>query len=98
MVASTRAMTPGSKEVRDFCPPPLTQSDPLADLFLDEPGWAPRHEDDDDGEGEHVLVGAGERQRDRPDGLQGREQEAPEDCAIDAAEPADDGRSKADDA
>src|SRR5437016_4374087 len=92
------AATPGSKDPLACCPPSTMRSDPLADLFLDQAGRAPGHEDDDDGEGEHILVGAGERQRDRADGLQSREQKATEDGAIDAAEAADDGGGKADDA
>ena len=60
------------------------------------PGRTPGHDGDHDREGEHVLVGAGERQRDRADGLQAGEQEAAEDGAVDAAEPADDRGRKAD--
>ena len=42
-------------------------------------------------EGEHILVGASERQGDRADGLQRGEQKAAEDRAVDTAEPTDDG-------
>src|SRR5947207_2885403 len=92
------APAPRSKDPLACCPASAMGSDPLADLFLDQSGRAPSHEDDDDGKGEHVLVGAGERQRDRADGLQRREQKAAENGAIDAAKAADDGGGKADDA
>src|SRR5439155_26433915 len=71
-------------------------SDPLADFFLDQAGRTPRHEYDHDREGEHVLVGTAERQRYGADGLQGGEQEAAEDGAVDAAQSADDGGGKTD--
>src|SRR6266508_6521241 len=71
-------------------------SDPLADFFPDQAGRAPRHEHDDDRKGEHVLVGAAERQCHGADRLQGGEEKAAEDGAVDAAEPADDGGGKAD--
>src|SRR5262249_5519820 len=93
-VATTSAATPGQTDARDlraiWGSASAMRSNRLADLFLDQPGRAPSHEDDHDREGEHVLVGAAEGQ-DRTDGLQRREQEAAEDGAIDAAQSADDG-------
>src|SRR6185295_9872824 len=92
------ATIPGNKDPFACCSPSAMRSDPLADLFLDQAGRTPSHEDDDNGEGEHILVSAGERQRDRADGLQSREQKAAQDSSVDAAKPADDGGGKADDA
>src|SRR5712692_9344420 len=95
-VESARATTPGSRGARSFCLTSDMRSDPLANLFLDQSGRAPGHQRDHDGECKHVLVGAGERQRDGADGLQRREQEAAEDGAVDASEPTDDRGGKAD--
>src|SRR5262249_6240869 len=70
----------------------------LARFLRDQAGRPPGHDGDDDGEREHVLVGAGERQRDRAHGLQAGEQEAAEDRAVDIAEPAHHGGAEAEDA
>src|SRR5258706_90578 len=94
-VASTMASTPASRAPFTLPQPPPMASAPLANLFPDRAGRAPGHEHDDNGEGEHVLVGTGKRQRGGADGLQCREQKAAEDGAIDRAKPADDGRGKA---
>src|SRR6476661_4674569 len=70
---------------------------PLARFLRDQAGRPPRHDGDDDGEREHVLVGAGERQCDSADGLQAGEQETAEDSAVDVAEAADHGRAETED-
>src|SRR3974390_3257749 len=89
--ASAMAATPGHQ------PGPTilrAGSDALTYLLPDEARWPPHHQRDDNREGEHVLVGAGERQQHGPNNLQPGEQEAAEDRAVDAAEAADDGGGK----
>ena len=68
-------------------PAAAMRSDPLADLFLDQAGRTPGHEHDHDREGEHVLVGAGERSATAPMVCSAGEQEAAEDGAIDVPSP-----------
>src|SRR3954453_8562627 len=95
-VAAASATRPGHSAAWGFCILPGIGSDPLADLFPDQPGWAPGHNGDNDRKGEDVLIGAGEGQKHSADGLQSGEQKAAENCPIDAAEPADDRGGKAD--
>src|SRR6266508_6089782 len=89
-VHSTIATAPGSI---DFIVslPGAAMSHSLAQLLRYQAGRAPRHQRDHHRKREHVLVGAGERQRDRADRLQRREQEAAENGAVDTSESADDG-------
>src|SRR5262245_13860048 len=94
--ATISAATPGQTDARDFGSVPAMRSNPLADLFLDQPGRAPSHEYDDDREGEHVLVGAAKGQGHRTDRLQCSEEEAAENGAVDAAQSADDGGRESD--
>src|SRR6185436_2634744 len=75
----------------------IISSNPLARFLCDQAGRPPRHDGDDDGEREHVFVGAGERQCDSADGLQAGEQETAEDSAVDVAEAADHGRAETED-
>src|SRR5215475_2554464 len=93
--AIANAITPGKSDGRGFS---LIALDPFADLFPYQPGRPPGHNGDDDGEGEDVFIGAGKRQQHGADGLQPGEQEAAKNGTIDAAETADDGGGKADDA
>src|SRR5215470_2745927 len=76
---------------------PAINSDALNEFLPNETGRAPCHDGDDHGKSEHVLVGTGEGQEHRADRLQAREQKPAEDGAVDASQPADDGRSETDD-
>src|SRR5690242_16397267 len=58
--ATAIAATPGHHSGRRSLAV-TTGSDALTDLLPDEPRRSPRHQRDHHGEGEHVLVGAGER-------------------------------------
>src|SRR5260370_19255959 len=79
-VTSASAKKPGSNG--DLGCGPRMRLDPLADLFADQAGRPPRHQRDHHREGEYVLVGAGERQRDRADGLHRRQHETAEERAV----------------
>src|SRR3954447_1936189 len=95
-VAAASATRPGHSAAWLFSVSPAIGSHPLTDLLPDQPGWAPGHDGDNDGKGEHVLIGAGEGQQHGAYGLQSGEQKAAEYSPIDAAEPADDRGGKAD--
>src|SRR3954466_16394818 len=85
-VAAASATRPGHSAACAFSVSPAIGSHPLTDLFPDQSGRAPGHDGDHDGEGEYVLVGAGEGQQHGADGLQSGEQKAAEYRPIDAAE------------
>src|SRR5262245_8639642 len=96
-LASTSATRPGHSGAR--LPSPVSDTlHPLADLFFDQAGGTPGHDGDDDGKGEHILVGACERQQYSAYHLQPREEEAAKDGAVNAAQPSDDGGGEANDA
>src|SRR3954454_22166124 len=95
-VAAASAIRPGHNAAWLFSVSPAIGSHPLTDLLPDQPGWAPGHDGDNDGKGEDVLIGAGERQQHGAYGLQSGEQKAAEYRPIDAAEAADDRGGKPD--
>src|SRR3954453_3725459 len=95
-VAAASATRPGHSAAWGFCILPGIGSDPLTDLFPDQPGWAPGHDGDDDSKGEDVLIGAGEGQQHGAYGLQSGEQKAAEYRPVDAAEAANNRGGKAD--